>query len=314
LKRGLNILDNLFGTQIFLLCLMMAGFITAKAGIIDDHARSSLSDLILCVFFPCTILMSFLDTSLSQLSSLAVILLISALTQVICFVLSKYALYRKVEPEQKKVLSYATIISNASFLGNPIIESIYGLGALVYSAVYLVPLRISLWTLGIAFFSGGKISVKKIIFHPCIIATFLGILAMLTDYAPPQMVTRLAFSLGNCTTPVSMMVVGSVLGLVKPNQVFNALALYYAFVRLIFIPLLIMGLLAIMGLLPVLRPAPIVSGVSIILTATPAPVTISILANKYRSDRELASKIVFVSTLFSIVTMPVFVWLLTFLP
>jgi len=286
---------------------MLAGFIAAKTGLIDEHTRLSMSDLILCVFFPCTILMSFLDTSLMQLSSLGVIFLISALTQVVCFALSKCVLYRKAETEQKKVLSYATIISNASFLGNPIIESIYGPGALIYSAVYLVPLRISLWTLGIAFFSGGKISIKKIAFHPCIIATFLGILAMLTNFTPPPLVTRLALSLGNCTTPLSMMVVGSVLGLIKPNQVFNRLTLYYAFIRLILVPLLIMGLL------PVFRPAPIVSGVSVILTATPAPVTISILANKYGSDRELASKIVFVSTLFSIATMPVFVWLLTFL-
>jgi len=306
-------LDNLFGTQIFLLSLMLVGLLAAKAGIIDDHARSAISDLILCVFFPCTILMSFLDTSLSQLSSLALIFLISVLTQVICYVLSKYVLYRKVEQEQKKVLSYATIISNASFLGNPIIESIYGLGALVYSAVYIVPLRISLWSLGVAFFSEGKINVKKIVFHPCIIATFLGILAMLTEFTPPPMVSRIALSLGNCTTPVSMMVIGSVLGLVKPKQVFTKLTLYYAFVRLIFIPLFIMGLLVIMGLLKILHPAPIVSGVSIILAATPAPVTTSILATKYGSDRELASKIVFVSTLLSIATMPVFVWLLTFL-
>jgi len=286
---------------------MLVGLITAKTGIIDEHTRLSMSDLILCVFFPCTILMSFLDTSLLQLSSLGVIFLISVFTQVVCFVLSKHLLYIRVEPEQKKVLSYATIISNASFLGNPIIESVYGLGAMIYSAVYLVPLRISLWTLGIAFFSGEKVSIKKIVFHPCIIATFLGILTMLTNFTPPPLVIRLAFSLGNCTTPLSMMVVGSVLGLVKPNQVFNRLTLYYAFIRLIFIPLLIMGLLLIF------RPATIVSGVSIILTATPAPVTISILANKYCSDRELASKIVFVSTLFSIVTMPVFIWLLTFL-
>jgi len=292
---------------------MLVGFVCAKIGIIDEHTRLSISDLILCMFFPCSILMSFLDTNLLQLSSLGVIFLISAFTQVVCYVLSKFVLYRRAEPEQKKVLSYATIISNASFLGNPIIESVYGLGALIYSAVYIVPLRISLWTLGVAFFSEGKISVKKIVFHPCIIATFLGILAMLTNFTPPPLATRLAFSLGNCTTPLSMMVVGSVLGLVKPNQVFNRLTLYYAFIRLIFIPLLIMGLLALMGLLLVFRPAPIVSAVSIILTATPAPVTISILTTKYGSDKEFASKIVFVSTLFSIATMPVFVWLLTFL-
>ena len=307
MKRGLDILDNLFWTQILLLCLMMVGLICAKTGLIDEKARISISDLILCVFLPCTTLSAFLGAGFSELSSLGIIFIISTLNMVICFVLSKYVLYRKAGVDQKKVLTYATVIPNASFLGNPIIESIYGLDALVYSAVYLAPLRVSLWSVGIAIFSGKKISLKKIAFHPCLVATYLGILIMVTNFKPPPLVYRLANSLGNCTTPLSMMVVGSILGTVKPKHFFSGLTLYFTFARLIIIPLMVLGFMIIF------RPEPIVTGVSVVLSATPAPVTGTILANKYGSDRELASEIVFTSTLFSIVTIPFILWLLTFL-
>jgi len=286
---------------------MMVGLICAKAGIIDEKARISMSDLVLCVFLPCTTLSAFLGAGFSELSTLGIIFIISALTLVVCFLLSRYLFYRKAGTDQQKVLTYATVIPNASFLGNPIIESIYGLDALVYSAVYLAPLRISLWSVGVAIFSGNKISLKKIAFHPCLVATYLGILVMVTNYTPPVLVFRLANSLGNCTTPLSMMVVGSILGTVKPKHFFSGLTLYFAFIRLILIPLMVIGFMMIF------RPEPIVTGVSVILSATPAPVTGTILANKYGSDRELASEIVFTSTLFSIVTIPFILWILTFL-
>ena len=300
-------MDNLFWTQILLLCLMMVGLICAKTGLIDEKARISISDLILCVFLPCTTLAAFLGAGFSELSSLGIIFIISALNMVICFLLSKYVFYRKAGVDQKKVLTYATVIPNASFLGNPIIESIYGLEALVYSAVYLAPLRVSLWSVGVAIFSGQKISLKKIAFHPCLVATYLGILIMVTNFKPPSLVYRLVNSLGNCTTPLSMMVVGSILGTVKPKHFFSGLTFYFTFARLIIIPLMVLGFMIIF------RPEPIVTGVSVVLSATPAPVTGTILANKYGSDRELASEIVFTSTLFSIVTIPFILWLLTFL-
>ena len=295
--------SNVLAMQFFLLFMMLAGLLCAKLKMIDDHARASLSDLILNVFLPCTILSSFFDTDRSLLVSLGAILLVSLGTVLLSFILSQI-LYRKAGSERKKVLLYSTIVSNASFLGNPVIESIYGLGALIYSAVYLIPMRIALWTVGLAVFTSGKNNLKTVFYHPCLVATYLGLMVMITGFTPPLLVSRLAASLGNCTTPVSLIVVGSVLGLVEPKKMFNTLALYFTFIRLILIPLMVMGVLL------VFRPDPIISGVSVILSGTPAPITASILANKYGADRELASKIIFTSTLLSIVTIPALVWLL----
>ena len=295
--------SNLLQMQILLLVLILAGLISAKIKIVDEHSRNSLSDLILNIFLPCNILSSFLNADTSKLPSMGVVTAVSTGLLLVCFALGKL-LYRRMGAEQQKVLLYATIISNASFLGNPLIESIFGLDALIYSAAYLIPLRIALWTLGVAIFSGAKGSISKAIFHPCLVATYLGFAVMLTGFTTPALLSRIIFTLGNCTTPISMMVVGSVLGLVEAKKLISGVTIYFSVIRLIFLPLLALGCMLL------IHPEPMVTWVVVILCGTPAPVTTSILADKYKSDNMLASRIVFVSTLFSIVTIPALIWLL----
>ena len=289
--------------QFFLLCLVLVGVITVKTRMVDERARLSITDIILCVFLPCNILASFFDAEPSQLPSLGIMLMISVGILALSFALSM-ALYKRAGAEQKKVLIYATLISNASLLGNPVIESIYGLEGLTYVAAYLAPLRVGVWTVGLAIFTGGKGSWKKVIFHPCLVATYLGLLVMVTQFTPPLLISRLAFSLGSCTTPVSMIIVGCILATVDPRKILTRLTVYFTFIRLVFIPFLVMGIML------VLRPDPIVSGISVILCAMPAGATTSMLADKYGGDSELASKIIFITTLLSVITAPLLAWLL----
>jgi len=295
--------SNLLQMQIILLTLMAVGLICYKVKIIDDRSRSSLSELVLNVFLPCTTLASFLNTDPSKIGSMGVILAVSVGVLTFAFLISK-PLYMKFNPEQKKVLTYATIISNANFLGNPIIESIYGLDGLSYTAVYLIPVRVTILSLGIMIFAGGKGNVKKIIFHPCLIATYLGFAAMVTGFEAPPLFSKIILMVGSCTTPVSMIVVGSILGLVEPKKLVSVLAFFYSFIRLIFIPLVVLGIMLL------IRPDPMVIGVTVVLSGTPAPITTTILASKYKSDSVLASKMLLVSTIISMVSIPALLWLL----
>jgi len=172
----------------------------------------------------------------------------------------------------------------------------------------LIPLRVAIWTVGLAVFAGSKGSLKKVLFHPCLVATYLGFIVMITDFTPPVLLSRLAFRLGNCTSPASMIVVGSILALADPRKLVSKLTVYFTFIRLILIPSLVILILFILR--PVFRPDPMVSGVAVILSAMPAGVTTSMLADKYGADKELASRIIFVSTLLSIFTAPALAWLL----
>ena len=294
---------NIFMAQILLLCLMLVGAITVKTRLVDARARSSITNIVISVFIPCNILSSFFGTERSQLPSLGIMVVISLGILALSYVLS-LVLYKRAAPGQKKVLLYATLISNAALLGNPVIESMYGLEGLTYAAAYLIPIRVAVWTVGLAIFTNGKGYLKKVIFHPCLIATYLGLLIMITGFTPPAIISRLVFSLGNCTTPLSMMIVGCILATVDPRKILSRLTAYFTFIRLVLIPLMVMGILFI------LRPDPIVSGISVILCGMPAGATTSILADKYGGDSELASKIIFATTLLSIITAPLLALLL----
>jgi len=276
---------------------MLVGAITVKTRLVDARARSSITNIVISVFIPCNILSSFFGTERSQLPSLGIMVVISLGILALSYVLS-LVLYKRAAPGQKKVLLYATLISNAALLGNPVIESMYGLEGLTYAAAYLIPIRVAVWTVGLAIFTNGKGYLKKVIFHPCLIATYLGLLIMITGFTPPAIISRLVFSLGNCTTPLSMMIVGCILATVDPRKILSRLTAYFTFIRLVLIPLMVMGILLIF------RPDPIVSGISVILCGMPAGATTSILADKYGGDSELASKIIFVTTLLSIISSP----------
>jgi predicted permease len=290
--------------QFLLLCLMGAGVLAEKFHLVDDHSRNALSRLVINILLPCNIIASFIGSDTSDVLALGLVLSVSLGVILLTYALGKFVLFRRYGPEQKKILFYATLISNASFLGNPMTESIYGPGALTYASVYLLPMRIALWTIGLTIFTGARKKLVKVIFHPCLTATYLGILIMVSGFNPPEFLRRVFFSLGNCTTPFSMMVIGHVLARADPKKMFSKTVLYYSFIRLIFIPFLVLGLVVL------LRLDPLSAGVSVVLSGMPAPSTTSILADTYGGDRELASGIIFVSILCSLVTVPGLAWLL----
>lgn len=88
---------------------------------------------------------------------------------------------------KRKPLKYATIVSNGGFLGNPVIEGLYGSGGLFYASVFMLPVRVLMWTIGTScFVKGDKVHVlKKSLMHPCIVAIYLGLAAMLVQVNLP---------------------------------------------------------------------------------------------------------------------------------
>ncbi|MDR1178782.1 MAG: AEC family transporter [Spirochaetaceae bacterium] len=290
--------------QFLLLCLMGVGVLTEKCRLVDNHSRSALSNLVVNVLLPCNIIASFTGGGTRDFLALGMVLCVSLGIIVLTYILGKFLLFRRYEEGQKKILFYATLISNASFLGNPMAESIYGFRALIYASVYLLPVRIALWTVGLTIFTGAGKNPVKVIFHPCLAATYIGIFIMVSGVTPPELLRHLVFSLGNCTTPFSMLVIGHILAQADPRKMFTKTVLYYSFIRLVFIPLLVLGVVVLLGL------DPIAAGVSVVLSGMPAPSTASIMADTYNGDRELASRIIFVSILCSLVTVPALAWLL----
>ena len=141
--------NNLFIMQGMLFSLMLLGLYLRKIGMITDSNRELLTDLVVNVTLPCSIVKSFeMEFNGEILRSCLVIFLVAIGIQIGSFLLS-YMLYPGVEEKHKKVLQYATICSNAGILGNPIAEGIFGPLGLMYASVYLIPQRTFMWSMGL---------------------------------------------------------------------------------------------------------------------------------------------------------------------
>ena len=139
----------------------------------------------------------------------------------------------------------------------------------------------------------------------CIIACFVGLILMLTQWQLPAVVENTITTIGNCNTALSMMVIGMILADANIFALFDREVLAYSLLRLLVMPV---ALYAVCLLLKV--PA-LVTGVCVILTGMPAGATTSILASKYHADEIFATRLVVASTILSMVTIPIWSILLT---
>jgi hypothetical protein len=230
----------------------------------------------------------------------AQVLLVSIGVQVVSVILGKI-LYGKKETGHRMSLQYGVICSNAGFLGNPVAEEVFGSMGLAMASVFLIPMRIMMWSSGIAIFTQStdwKATTKKVITHPCILACIVGMVLMITQWAPPAVITKTITTIGNCNTALSMMVIGMILADADVRKMFDREVLTYSLLRLILMPLTLYVVCLALKL-PYL-----VTGVCVILTAMPAGATTSILASKYGCDEVFATRLVVASTVLSMITIP----------
>ena len=143
--------------------------------------------------------------------------------------------YRRMLEGERQVFQYGTVCSNAGFMGNPLAEGVFGDIGLVYASIFLIPQRIVMWTAGVSFFSkeSDKRQVyKKIATHPCMLATYVGLLILILQIQLPLVVEKTVYSLSNCCTAMTMLYIGTILVDVDVKTLINRHQVYYAALRL----------------------------------------------------------------------------------
>ena len=290
---------NLQG-QMFL--LIIVGIVLKKRGILPDSAKTILTDLLLCFVLPSNIINSFrMEFSLDTLGKFGMVLVCAVLIQAVAYILSR-VLYNKEPEALKKVLQYVTIVSNSGFLGLPIVEEVFGGEGLMYASVFIVPMRIMMWTAGIACFTGEsdkKAAFKKVIVHPCIIAVYIGLFLLFSQWELPGVLDKTIRGAGGCTTTISMIIIGLILAEVDMRQLFNREVFETMIVRLVVLPVFALIIAKLLGL------SELLTGVAVVLTAMPAGSTSAMLAAKYNGDYKFASKCIVCTTIASLLTIPI---------
>ena len=287
--------------QTVLFIYMAVGFGCRKAGIFNDVARDKLTDFVVFVTLPCMIFESFnMAFSLESLKQGALALLIAVGMSCVALLLGK-VLYNRFPYEEKSILQYGTLVSNSGFAGLPVVSGAYGDEGLFLGSLFIIPTRILMWSPGISLFTraDAKQAVKKVLLNPGIIAVEVGLVRMLFQIPLPHFVDTAVDNLGGCTSPMAMALVGAILVDVPLKTVFDLKSFYLVAVRQFLLPGICLAALRL------LHVDPLTIGVSVVITGMPIGSTTAILAQKYVADAKFASKCVFISTLTSLVTVPI---------
>lgn len=293
---------NMANMQMMMFLLVGIGFLVRRKNIIGSTARKELVDFCLYVTLPFNTFHSFqMEWEGSMLTELAEILLLSAGYNVLSIAVSFFS-YRKTATSKQKPLRYGTIVSNGGFLGNPVVEGIYGTRGLLYASVFLLPMRIVMWSIGTSCFMKDKQNpgdiLKKVLTHPCIVSIYLGVTVMILGIEFPAFLDNTIAGISSCNTPLSMMLVGMMLSEMNPRGIWDRTMLYYVVVRLLALPAVIFAVTAFLPLPSILR------GTGVIMAGMPAPVTTALLSSKYGGNETYATGMIFITTLLSLFTLP----------
>lgn len=293
---------KLLNLQIMMFLMMATGVFLRKKNIITLEGKKVLTDLVIDLILPCNIIASFcIEFSPEILKRCGQVFVISCLIEVVCTFLATH-IYKKFPKGKRMVLQYGTICSNAGFLGNPLTEGIYGSMGLLYASIYLIPQRIIMWSAGVSFFTESpdkKTLVKKVVTHPCIVACMIGIVVMGLQITLPDFLFDTINNIGKCTTAITMILIGAILSEADLKTMVTKTTAAFSLLRLIIIPLMVFA-----GCLLTRIPM-LVTGVSVVLAAMPAGTTTAILAVKYNGDEEFATKCVVLTTLLSMIMVPI---------
>lgn len=295
-------IPKLLRLECSLYVLMALGFLLRKKGFLDASSEAFLSKLALQIVLPCSIIKSFLVTLTPQLLRQFTVVLLGGAAAMVLQLFTAHFAFRFLPQEQRKVMKYGLINANNAFLGYPIVEGMYGTPGLTHSSFYMIPVRFSIWTVGMALFAGeglkGKAIAKKCLCHPAMIGMYIGVFFMLTQLPMPGFLSDGIHMMAACLSPMSMLLIGSILTRVPLRKLLSWKAFYCCFIRLVALPgVLLLGFL-ICGVSGLPR------NVSVLMIAMPCASITAVMAAQFGSDEQTAGVIVTLSTLLSTITLP----------
>lgn len=300
-------LDNFITVflQVVSLFLMMSfGFIGQRSRIISDEGSRVITDIVMYFVTPCLIINSFIrEFDLDKLKELLIVLACAIAIHAVSIFIA-YIVFKGNKDSVNCVLRFAIVFSNAGYMGIPLQEAVLGQEGVFFGAAYVSVFQLVLWTYGIICMSGERknFSVKKAVINPGIIGTALGLVVFIFSINIPSVFKNVISSIASLNTPLAMIIVGYFLSKSDPLAALKSYKSYLAIIlRQLVIPLLSLGVLYFAGLKGIV-PISVIIGAS-----APIAAATSMFSAKFNKDTALSSNLVAISTILSIITMPLIV-------
>lgn len=293
------------GTQVLELFILIAlGYLCGKTKILNDTAVKSITNIVLYIVCPCVIVQNFIRPFDSDMLSGLLITAAAALCiHTLSIIIAMLVFHDKV-PQKNRVYRFALIFSNCGYMSLPMQQAILGADGVFYGAVYIVIFNVVMWTFGVWLSCGdGKsLSAKKILLNPCIIGMAVGVVIFLTSAPVPEIISKPIGFMANLNTPLPMMVIGYYLSQTKILDAFkDSKGFICVLLRLIAVPLIALGGLILCGV----RETVLIT--CVIAAGAPTAANTTMFAAKFDNDAKLSVRLVSLSTILSVITMPLIV-------
>ena len=290
--------------ELFLMILM--GYIIVKTGLLKGEDSKVISKIVLYLVIPCVIINAFqVDYTSEKVKELLLVFAASVLLQVILLAAVWGA---------GKVLKLNEVEMTSIYYSNlivPLVTFILGKEWVLYGCVFMSVQLVFLWTHGKNTISReGKWDWKKIVFNVNMISVFAGVVLFFTKIRLPEIVDQALSSVGSMIGPASMIVTGMLIAEMNLKSIFENVKVYFiSFLRLVVIPVISLMILKISGLVNIHPDGKKLLLIVFLAVITPSASTITQMCQVYGNDSKYASAINVMTTLLSIITMPLMVLL-----
>lgn len=289
--------------MVMLFTMVILGYTACKLGYMGDKFDKKLSSIVVDITCPLLVLSSVMGDEMPDRSLILPLVGVGFLTYIILLVFG-FCVPRFISKnhDDQGMIGFSLMFANVGFIGYPIVASIFGPKAVFYAALLNVPNTFFIFTAGVMLVKG-EYSIRqfnpKVLLSPALIGAFIAALLVAFGVHTPEMIARPITMVGNITVPAALMIIGSSMARLPLREIIGSGKVYAtSFLRLVIVPLSVYFLFRLCGV------NTLINNINTVVIAMPVASFGTMFCMKYGRNPSLMTEATFITTLFSIITIP----------
>lgn len=289
--------------MVMLFTIVILGYAACKLGYMGDKFDKKLSSIVVDITCPLLVLSSVMGDEMPDRSLILPLVGVGFLTYIILLVFGFWVpRFISKNHDDQGMIGFSLMFANVGFIGYPIVASIFGPKAVFYAALLNVPNTFFIFTAGVMLVKG-EYSIRqfnpKVLLSPALIGAFIAALLVAFGVHTPEMIARPITMVGNITVPAALMIIGSSMARLPLREIIGSGKVYAtSFLRLMIVPLSVYFLFRLCGV------NTLINNINTVVIAMPVASFGTMFCMKYGRNPSLMTEATFITTLFSIITIP----------
>lgn len=289
--------------MVMLFTMVILGYTACRLGYMGDKFDKKLSSIVVDITCPLLVLSSVMGDEMPDRSLILPLVGVGFLTYIILLVFGFWVpRFISKNHDDQGMIGFSLMFANVGFIGYPIAASIFGPKAVFYAALLNVPNTFFIFTAGVMLVKG-EYSIRqfnpKVLLSPALIGAFIAALLVAFGVHTPEMIARPITMVGNITVPAALMIIGSSMARLPLREIIGSGKVYAtSFLRLVIVPLSVYFLFRLCGV------NTLINNINTVVIAMPVASFGTMFCMKYGRNPSLMTEATFITTLFSIITIP----------